>query len=480
MEVNMMEGFLLNMEVSDDDTDEENTSTCVNQELIREVSSHHVLHWNYRSYTSLPTELLEYGSHVEEVYLKENQIEELPDQLNKSLPPLSNMYLHKNNIVRLPEDFGCLQNLTVLDLSKNHLRALPESTKNLKNLKTLDLSHNQLTDLDLNIFKLPSLEYLVAVGNRIHFLPDSVSNLTQLFGLYLSNNQIVSIPANLANCRNLHEVYLDHNLLTHIPSILTTLPALSILSLSSNSLLTLPALPFLSCPRVLFEDNPHLHHIPYWTGCQQTILSYSNQASWAAMAGPVVQNTLQGVWNLRSQGCSLVQEGTPIHHSTSIQIDNKHLILPPELNTVIPPSAPCLPSLTELCLKAVYSLVSGSLQLTVNTNQDIHLHLLSTSTKNDGISLTDSQLPTSTAGVLARGPVSFCTWPSCTKPIFQESCVEIIEKQVQRTFLGTGEVEMRSVLATRFYCSPACFNSYVMGSMFDWERELFRKGINWN
>eukprot|EP00092_Neocalanus_flemingeri_P045963 GFUD01051582.1.p1 GENE.GFUD01051582.1~~GFUD01051582.1.p1 ORF type:complete len:429 (-),score=108.48 GFUD01051582.1:51-1337(-) len=424
----------------------------------------------------------EHGGHVEELYLKENLLEELPTQLHKSLPLLTNMYLHKNNMVRLPEDLGCLQNLTVLDISKNHLREVPESIRDLKVLKTLDLSHNQLTKLDLNIFRISSLEYLVAVGNRINILPESVRNLTNLFGLYLSKNQIISVPDSLANCRNLHELYLDHNLLTNIPSVLTTLPDLSILSLSSNHLVTLPALPFLSCPRVLCEENPHLHHIPYLTGCQQTILSYSNQASWAAMAGPVVQNTLQGVWNMRLLGCSQVQDVPSSSKSAApvIEINRKSLTLPSELSQVFPPTSPSLPSLSELCLKAAYSLLTGSLRLTVKVNKDIQLHLPSTSLQTEGVHLRDCQLPKSTAAILARGPATFCSWPGCSKPIFQESCVEIIEKSVQRTFLGTGEIEMMSILATRFYCSSGCFTNYSRGSLFPWEREILKRGICWS
>lgn len=419
---------------------------------------------------------------MEEIYLKENLLEELPNQLHKSLPLLSNMYLHKNNMVRLPEDLGYMQNLTVLDLSKNHLKGVPKSIKDLQALKTLDLSHNQLTELDENIFKISSIEYLVAVGNQIHFLPNSVANLTNLFGLYLSRNQIVTIPESLHNCRNIHELYLDHNLLNHIPSKLTMLPTLSILSLSSNHLLTLPALPFLSCPRLIFEDNPHLHHIPYMTGCQQTIMSYSSQATWAAMAGPVVQNTLHGVWNMRLQGCSQVQDDLPPVRSSAlaIKIGNKDLILPPELGSVSSTSSGSVPSLAELCLKATYSLLSESLYLSVNTSQDIHLHLQSLSVKTKGVHLSDCQLPSSTAATLARGPISFCSWPACSKPIFVESCVEILEKDVQRTFLGTGEVEMMTILATRFYCSSACYTNYAIGDLFTWERELLKRGIRWS
>jgi len=422
----------------------------------------------------------EHGAHVEELYLKENLLEELPRDLHKSLPNLSNMYLHKNNILRLPDDMGYMQSLTVLDLSKNHLKTIPKSMKDLISLKTLDLSHNQLTELDEIIFEISSLEYLVAVGNRINSLPSIVSKLSHLFGLYLSRNMIACVPDSLADCTNIHELYLDHNQLTSIPSMLTMLPCISILSLASNKLITLPALPFLSCPRLIVEDNPHLHHIPYMTGCQQTIMTYSSQATWAAMAGPVVQNTLQGVWNMRLQGCSQSEVAIldPAYHFIEV-VGSKSLGLPSQLRTVTSTREGSIPSLTELCLKTVYSQMSGSVKLSVNISQDIHLHIQSLSVSGEGLHLPTCYLPANLSTTLARGPTTFCCYPACSKPIFQESCVQVLQKEVQRTFLGTGEVEMMSILATRFYCSSACYTNYSLQDIFPWERELLRNGHDW-
>ena len=33
-------------------------------------------------------------------------------------------------------------------------------------------------------------------------------------------------------------------------------------------IVTLPALPWVSCPRVLLDNNPRLHHLPHLVGCQ--------------------------------------------------------------------------------------------------------------------------------------------------------------------------------------------------------------------
>lgn len=43
-------------------------------DLEEEVKSKYILHWSYRHYTTLPDELEQHGSHIEEIYLRENHI----------------------------------------------------------------------------------------------------------------------------------------------------------------------------------------------------------------------------------------------------------------------------------------------------------------------------------------------------------------------------------------------------------------------
>ena len=73
-----------------------------------------------------------YGSHVEELYLKENRIEELPDTLSKFLPLLRNIYMCKNYLIKLPNDISNIKFLSVLDVSKE--RRKPYTYIKLKEL----------------------------------------------------------------------------------------------------------------------------------------------------------------------------------------------------------------------------------------------------------------------------------------------------------------------------------------------------------
>ncbi len=52
-----------------------------NESLVKDIRSHYILHWNYRGYRKIPHELLKHGSHIEDLYFKENGLQQLPGNL---------------------------------------------------------------------------------------------------------------------------------------------------------------------------------------------------------------------------------------------------------------------------------------------------------------------------------------------------------------------------------------------------------------
>merc|ERR1719210_1739410 len=86
--------------------EEEEVVEMEDVELVKEVASRFILHWNYRKFDHLPQELLDHGGHVQEIYLKENHIEALPDSFAQKLPLLTHIYLSKNNLTSLPLDWS--------------------------------------------------------------------------------------------------------------------------------------------------------------------------------------------------------------------------------------------------------------------------------------------------------------------------------------------------------------------------------------
>ena len=54
-------------------------------EMIQEIEPRIILHWNYRNLREIPREVLEYGAHLKEMYLKRNLIQNLVRIKRKSL-----------------------------------------------------------------------------------------------------------------------------------------------------------------------------------------------------------------------------------------------------------------------------------------------------------------------------------------------------------------------------------------------------------
>lgn len=120
-------------------------STCC-IDMVKEVREKLILHWNYRGFTNLPEVIREYGSHIQEVYLKWNQLNNLPLWISE-LSNITNLYLHGNHIESLPDEIGEMKHLTTLDLGHNKLKTLPRGIAQLKNLNILLLNQNSIRTL---------------------------------------------------------------------------------------------------------------------------------------------------------------------------------------------------------------------------------------------------------------------------------------------------------------------------------------------
>jgi hypothetical protein len=58
--------------------EEDQEEPTENESLVYEIRSHYILHWNYRGYQIVPNELLQHGGHIQELYYKENGLQDLP------------------------------------------------------------------------------------------------------------------------------------------------------------------------------------------------------------------------------------------------------------------------------------------------------------------------------------------------------------------------------------------------------------------
>lgn len=110
-------------------------------DMVNEVKEKIILHWNYRGLTEIPEAVRHVGSHVQEIYLKWNELKSLPSWIS-DFSNVTNLYLYGNSIEHLPVSLGCMNKLVVLDLSANQLKELPSCLGNLNNLQSLLLNQN--------------------------------------------------------------------------------------------------------------------------------------------------------------------------------------------------------------------------------------------------------------------------------------------------------------------------------------------------
>ena len=82
-----------------------------------------------------------------------------PAEISAVIANLKLKYDHKNaNLKFLPDTFGELKSLRVLNLYKNDLRRLPNSFGNLRNLEFLNLEDNMLKTLPDSLKDLINLK----------------------------------------------------------------------------------------------------------------------------------------------------------------------------------------------------------------------------------------------------------------------------------------------------------------------------------
>lgn len=191
-------------------------------------------------------------TNIEEIDLSHNQISEIPNEIGQ-LKKLRRLYLNDNQIQKLPENvYTQLPNLEVLYLQNNQknfvlspnisqltklqqlqvskLETLPETVWQLKQLQTLRIWNAHLTQISSNIKNLTRLEVLCLRGNNITQLPPEIFSLKQLTYLSLGENQISSIDSQINQLQQLGYIAIDTNPIQALPIIANQLPKLQILS----------------------------------------------------------------------------------------------------------------------------------------------------------------------------------------------------------------------------------------------------------
>ncbi|XP_068550169.1 osteomodulin [Anas acuta] len=155
-------------------------------------------------------------SHLVQLHLQHNELEEFPFPLPSSLERL---LLGFNKISQLSGNaLEGLPNITMLDLCNNFLDDSVLKGKRfsvLKNLMQINLCNNKLETMPPD---LPSsLMYLSLENNSISYIPENYfSRLPKIIALRMSHNNLQNIPYNTFNLPNLLELNLGHNKLKQL------------------------------------------------------------------------------------------------------------------------------------------------------------------------------------------------------------------------------------------------------------------------
>lgn len=178
--------------------------------------------------------------HLEVVNLSGRGLRTLPASLGE-VRSLTSLSLFNTSVDSLPETLANLTELQFLAITNGKLRTLPAWITKNTNLKSLLLSNNKLSALPDDIDKLRKLQGLHLANNQLTRLPDRLANLPDLQNLHVEQNQISQLPVNFGRLRKLKQLSLSKNQLTTLPADFAQLDSLRALSFDQNKLVSLPA-----------------------------------------------------------------------------------------------------------------------------------------------------------------------------------------------------------------------------------------------
>ena len=225
----------------------ENDLVMLPDDIFDELTSLTLLYLNDNDLSTLPDGIFDELTSLVGLSLSENDLNVLPDSIFDELTSLTGLFLNGNDLVTLPDGiFNELTLLSLLWLSNNSLSMLPAGIfDELTSLRMLRLSNNDLSIFPAGIFDgLISLEGLGLGENDLSTSPDGIfDELTSLTELNLNGNDLSMLPAGIFDeLTSLERLGLSRNDLIVLPAgIFDELTSLEGLSLGGNDLSTLPA-----------------------------------------------------------------------------------------------------------------------------------------------------------------------------------------------------------------------------------------------
>lgn len=183
--------------------------------------------------------------HLDSLYFSDNEIKSF-DGVFKHGSRIHNIFAYNNKIEYLAQDeFLEAERIETLDLASNYIRSLNNSLLPLKNMRICNFSRNLLTEFSLNeIRDLKLLRVVDLSHNKIEKLTGRMENIVEpdsfIYELRLEHNLLKSLDGAMMGLNKLRVLSLSHNLLKWIsPDDLIGLEELEFLDVSHNNLQTL-------------------------------------------------------------------------------------------------------------------------------------------------------------------------------------------------------------------------------------------------
>lgn len=176
-----------------------------------------------------------------ELDLSWQQIEEIPDGFG-NLKKLQVLNLKGNHLLRVSSEISKCVRLETINLAGalRYCSQIPEALFSLEDLKSMNLSDNFFTEIPESVYGLCRLSTLIVQRNALLRLPDNLFQLRHLDHLELSENYLESLPASVGSLRRLTYLGLDRNRLKELPPEICQVKSLVTLALAGNQLTVLP------------------------------------------------------------------------------------------------------------------------------------------------------------------------------------------------------------------------------------------------
>lgn len=162
------------------------------------------------------------------------ELTEFPNEIFELADSLEILDLSNNQLTDLPDDLDRLVNLRILFLSNNNFEKIPKVVAACPKLEMISFKSNDLVEVGEDVLPLDT-RWLILTDNRIETLPNSFGQLHRLQKLALAGNRLTQLPESMANCRNLELARLSANDLVAMPDWLFQLPKLAWLAFSDNA-----------------------------------------------------------------------------------------------------------------------------------------------------------------------------------------------------------------------------------------------------